>query len=399
MKLLTLNDVSLNGARVLIRSDLNVPFNEQGQITDDTRIRASLPAIKLALEAGASVMVVSHLGRPTAGEFDEKYSLAPVARRLTELLGLEVTLAKNWLSGVAIEPGQVILLENCRMNVGETSNDEALSQNMAKLCDVYVNDAFGTAHRAHASTHGIAKYVKTAVAGPLVMAEVDALSKALSSPRRPLVAIVGGAKVSTKLTILSSLANKVDHLILGGGIANTFLMAQGKTVGASLAEKDLVQEATKVTALIERNGGQIPLPTDVVCATSFDEKAPGVLKSVDDIADGEMVLDFGPETMKEIENIIRSAGTVVWNGPVGVFEFPSFEGGTRAMAQAIAASTAFSIAGGGDTIAAVTKFGVADKIDYISTAGGAFLEFLEGKTLPALDILEKRASESASEPQ
>ncbi|MEK9915787.1 MAG: phosphoglycerate kinase [Betaproteobacteria bacterium] len=396
MKLLTLNDVSLNGARVLIRSDLNVPFNEQGQITDDTRIRASLPAIKLALEAGASVMVVSHLGRPTAGEFDEKYSLAPVARRLTELLGLEVTLAKNWLSGVAIEPGQVILLENCRMNVGETSNDEALSQNMAKLCDVYVNDAFGTAHRAHASTHGIAKYVKTAVAGPLVMAEVDALSKALSSPRRPLVAIVGGAKVSTKLTILSSLANKVDHLILGGGIANTFLMAQGKTVGASLAEKDLVQEATKVTALIERNGGQIPLPTDVVCATSFDEKAPGVLKSVDDIADGEMVLDFGPETMKEIENIIRSAGTVVWNGPVGVFEFPSFEGGTRAMAQAIAASTAFSIAGGGDTIAAVTKFGVADKIDYISTAGGAFLEFLEGKTLPALDILEKRASESAS---
>ncbi len=396
MKLLTLNDVSLNGARVLIRSDLNVPFNEQGQITDDTRIRASLPAIKLALEAGASVMVVSHLGRPTAGEFDEKYSLAPVARRLTELLGLEVTLVKNWLSGVAIEPGQVILLENCRMNVGETSNDEALSQNMAKLCDVYVNDAFGTAHRAHASTHGIAKYVKTAVAGPLVMAEVDALSKALSSTRRPLVAIVGGAKVSTKLTILSSLANKVDHLILGGGIANTFLMAQGKTVGASLTEKDLVQEATKVTALIERNGGQIPLPTDVVCATSFDEKAPGVLKSVDDIADGEMVLDFGPETMKEIENIIRSAGTVVWNGPVGVFEFPSFEGGTRAMAQAIAASTAFSIAGGGDTIAAVTKFGVADKIDYISTAGGAFLEFLEGKTLPALDILEKRASESAS---
>jgi phosphoglycerate kinase len=396
MKLLTLNDVSLNGARVLIRSDLNVPFNEQGQITDDTRIRASLPAIKLALEAGASVMVVSHLGRPTAGEFDEKYSLAPVARRLTELLGLEVTLVKNWLSGVAIEPGQVILLENCRMNVGETSNDEALSQNMAKLCDVYVNDAFGTAHRAHASTHGIAKYVKTAVAGPLVMAEVDALSNALSSPRRPLVAIVGGAKVSTKLTILSSLANKVDHLILGGGIANTFLMAQGKTVGASLAEKDLVQEATKVTALIERNGGQIPLPTDVVCATSFDEKAPGVLKSVDDIADGEMVLDFGPETMKEIENIIRSAGTVVWKGPVGVFEFPSFEGGTRAMAPVIAASTAFSIAGGGDTIAAVTKFGVADKIDYISTAGGAFLEFLEGKTLPALDILEKRASESAS---
>jgi len=396
MKLLTLNDVSLDGARVLIRSDLNVPFNEQGQITDDTRIRASLPAIKIALEAGASVMVVSHLGRPKAGEFDEKYSLAPVARRLTELLGLEVTLAKDWLSGVAIEPGQVILLENCRMNVGETSNDEALSQKMANLCDVYVNDAFGTAHRAHASTHGIAKYVKTAVAGPLVMAEVDALSKALSSPKRPLVAIVGGAKVSTKLTILSSLANKVDHLILGGGIANTFLMAQGKTVGASLAEKDLVQEATKVTALIEGNGGQIPLPTDVVCATSFDEQAPGVLKSVDDIADGEMVLDFGPETMTEIENIIRSAGTVVWNGPVGVFEFPSFEGGTRAMAQAIATSKAFSIAGGGDTIAAVTKFGVADKIDYISTAGGAFLEFLEGKTLPALDILEKRASESAS---
>ena len=398
MKLLTLNDVSLDGARVLIRSDLNVPFNEQGQITDDTRIRASLPAIKIALEAGASVMVVSHLGRPKAGEFDEKYSLAPVARRLTELLGLEVTLAKDWLSGVAIEPGQVILLENCRMNVGETSNDEALSQKMANLCDVYVNDAFGTAHRAHASTHGIAKYVKTAVAGPLVMAEVDALSKALSSPKRPLVAIVGGAKVSTKLTILSSLANKVDHLILGGGIANTFLMAQDRTVGASLAEKDLVQEAIKVTALIEGNSGQIPLPTDVVCATSFDEQAPGVLKSVDDIADGEMVLDFGPETMTEIENIIRSAGTVVWNGPVGVFEFPSFEGGTRAMAQAIAASKAFSIAGGGDTIAAVTKFGVADKIDYISTAGGAFLEFLEGKTLPALDILEKRASESASKP-
>ena len=396
MKLLTLNDVSLDGARVLIRSDLNVPFNEQGQITDDTRIQASLPAIKMALESGASVMVVSHLGRPTAGEFDEKYSLAPVARRLTELLGLEVTLAKDWLSGVAIEPGQVILLENCRMNVGETSNDEALSQKMANLCDVYVNDAFGTAHRAHASTHGIAKYVKTAVAGPLVMAEVDALSKALSSPKRPLVAIVGGAKVSTKLTILSSLANKVDHLILGGGIANTFLMAQDRTVGASLAEKDLVQEAIKVTALIEGNGGQIPLPTDVVCATSFDEQAPGVLKSVDDIADGEMVLDFGPETMTEIENIIRSAGTVVWNGPVGVFEFPSFEGGTRAMAQAIATSKAFSIAGGGDTIAAVTKFGVADKIDYISTAGGAFLEFLEGKTLPALDILEKRASESAS---
>ena len=394
MKFKTLDDVALAGKRVLIRSDLNVPFDDSHQISDDTRIVASLPAIQRALSAGASVMVMSHLGRPEAGVFQEEFSLAPVARRLAHLLGLDVPLIKKWLTGVDIEPGQVVLLENCRMNVGEIDNDEKLSKQMAKLCDVFVNDAFGAAHRAHASTYGVAKYAGESCAGPLVVKEVKALSQALAAPEKPLVAVVGGAKVSTKLTILLELAKKVDHLIVGGGIANTFLLAKGNNIGGSLAEKDLVTEATAVIDQIESRGGKIPLPRDVVCATVFDQDAEATTKNIVDIKSDDLILDFGPQSMIEIANIIENAGTIVWNGPVGVFEFDQFSNGTRVMSHAIAQSTAFSIAGGGDTIAAVTKFQVTDKIDYISTAGGAFLEFLEGKVLPALDILEKRAVES-----
>lgn len=394
MKFKTLDDVALAGKRVLIRSDLNVPFDDSHQISDDTRIVASLPAIQKALSAGASVMVMSHLGRPEAGVFQEEFSLAPVARRLAHLLGLDVPLIKKWLTGVDIEPGQVVLLENCRMNVGEIDNDETLSKQMANSCDVFVNDAFGAAHRAHASTYGVAKYAGESCAGPLVVKEVKALSQALAAPEKPLVAVVGGAKVSTKLTILLELAKKVDHLIVGGGIANTFLLAKGNNIGGSLAEKDLVTEATAVIDQIESRGGKIPLPRDVVCATVFDQDAEATTKNIVDIKSDDLILDFGPQSMIEIANIIENAGTIVWNGPVGVFEFDQFSNGTRVMSHAIAQSTAFSIAGGGDTIAAVTKFQVTDKIDYISTAGGAFLEFLEGKVLPALDILEKRAVES-----
>ncbi|MBT6529312.1 phosphoglycerate kinase [Burkholderiales bacterium] len=394
MKFKTLDDVALSGKRVLIRSDLNVPFDDSHQISDDTRIVASLPAIQRALSAGASVMVMSHLGRPEAGVFQEEFSLAPVARHLAHLLGLDVPLIKKWLTGVDIEPGQVVLLENCRMNVGEIDNDETLSKQMAKLCDVFVNDAFGAAHRAHASTYGVAQYAGESCAGPLVVKEVKALSQALAAPEKPLVAVVGGAKVSTKLTILLELAKKVDHLIVGGGIANTFLLAKGNNIGGSLAEKDLVTEATAVIDQIESRGGKIPLPRDVVCATVFDQDAEATTKNIVDIKSDDLILDFGPQSMIEIANIIENAGTIVWNGPVGVFEFDQFSNGTRVMSHAIAQSTAFSIAGGGDTIAAVTKFQVTDKIDYISTAGGAFLEFLEGKVLPALDILEKRAVES-----
>ena len=394
MKFKTLDDVALAGKRVLIRSDLNVPFDDSHQISDDTRIVASLPAIQRALSAGASVMVMSHLGRPEAGVFQEEFSLAPVARHLAHLLGLDVPLKKKWLTGVDIEPGQVVLLENCRMNVGEIDNDETLSKQMAKSCDVFVNDAFGAAHRAHASTYGVAKYAGESCAGPLVVKEVKALSQALAAPEKPLVAVVGGAKVSTKLTILLELAKKVDHLIVGGGIANTFLLAKGSNIGGSLAEKDLVTEATAVIDQIESRGGKIPLPRDVVCATVFDQDAEATTKNIVDIKSDDLILDFGPQSMIEIANIIENAGTIVWNGPVGVFEFDQFSNGTRVMSHAIAQSTAFSIAGGGDTIAAVTKFQVTDKIDYISTAGGAFLEFLEGKVLPALDILEKRAVES-----
>jgi phosphoglycerate kinase len=394
MKFKTLDDVALSGKRVLIRSDLNVPFDDSHQISDDTRIVASLTAIQRALNAGASVMIMSHLGRPEAGVFQEEFSLAPVARHLAHLLGLDVPLIKKWLTGVDIEPGQVVLLENCRMNVGEIDNDETLSKQMAKLCDVFVNDAFGAAHRAHASTYGVAQYAGESCAGPLVVKEVKALSQALAAPEKPLVAVVGGAKVSTKLTILLELAKKVDHLIVGGGIANTFLLAKGNNIGGSLAEKDLVTEATAVIDQIESRGGKIPLPRDVVCATVFDQDAEATTKNIVDIKSDDLILDFGPQSMIEIANIIENAGTIVWNGPVGVFEFDQFSNGTRVMSHAIAQSTAFSIAGGGDTIAAVTKFQVTDKIDYISTAGGAFLEFLEGKVLPALDILEKRAVES-----
>ncbi|MBA4740217.1 MAG: phosphoglycerate kinase [Burkholderiales bacterium] len=394
MKFKTLDELNLTGKRVLVRSDLNVPFGDNHEISDDTRIKASLPAIRHAISSGAAVMIMSHLGRPKAGTYQEEFSLAPVAKHLSELLGTKVPIARDWVSGVDVDLGHAVLLENCRMNLGETENDDVLAKKMAHLCDVFVNDAFGAAHRAHASTHGVAKYAEECCAGPLVAKEVSALTKALASPAKPLVAIVGGAKVSTKLTILLELAKKVDHLIVGGGIANTFLLAKGKNIGGSLAEKDLVQEARAVIDQIESRGGKIPLPNDVVCATVFDQDAEGTKKYIDEINNDDMILDFGPETMSEIAKLIKQAGTIVWNGPLGVFEFDQFAGGTRELSKSIAQSTGFSLAGGGDTIAAVTKFGVTDKINYISTAGGAFLEFLEGKKLPALDMLEKRAIET-----
>jgi len=377
---------------VFIRADLNVPLNDQHQITEDTRVRASVPAIRMALDAGAAVMVTSHLGRPTEGEFKAEDSLAPVAHRLSELLGKPVRLQANWVDGVQVAPGEVVLLENCRVNKGEKKNDAALSQKMAALCDVFVHDAFGTAHRAEASTYGIAQFAPVACAGPLLAAEMDAIGKALQSPARPLVAIVAGSKVSTKLTILQSLAQKVDRLIVGGGIANTFMLAQGLPIGKSLAEADLVGDAKAVIAAMRERGADVPIPTDVVVAPSFGPDAPATTKAAADVTEGDMILDIGPETSKVLADILASAGTIVWNGPVGVFEFDAFAKGTETLARAIAASPGFSIAGGGDTLAAIAKYGIEDDIGYISTGGGAFLEVLEGKTLPAFEILAKRAN-------
>jgi phosphoglycerate kinase len=384
-------DQDLAGRRVLIRADLNVPQDDSGRITDDTRIRASVGGIRAALDKGAAVMVTSHLGRPTEGQFSEADSLAPVARRLSELLGREVALKRDWIDGVAVKPGEAVMLENCRFNKGEKKNDDALAKKYAALCDVYVNDAFGTAHRAEASTHGVAKFAKVACAGPLLSAEIDALSRALASPKRPLAAIVAGSKVSTKLTILKSLADKVDQLIPGGGIANTFLLAAGLPIGKSLVEAELAPEAKEIMVIMEARGAAVPLPTDVVCGKAFAADTPATVKAVREVEDDDLILDIGPQTAKRYAELLGKAGTIVWNGPVGVFEFPAFEGGTRSLAQAIAGSEAFSIAGGGDTLAAIAKFGVTDRIGYISTGGGAFLEFLEGKKLPAIEVLESRA--------
>ena len=386
-----LADVDVQGKRVFIRADLNVPQDDHGAITDDTRVRASVPAIRDALDRGAAVMVTSHLGRPTEGQFSQADSLAPVARRLSELLGREVPLIRDWVDGGAwhenLKPGEVVLLENCRFNQGEKKDDETLARKMARLCDIYVNDAFATAHRAEATTHGIARFAPVACAGPLLAAELDALGRALAQPKRPLVAVVGGAKVSTKLTALKALAAKVDLLIVGGGIANTFILAAGGNIGKSLAEPNLVGEAKAILAAFP---GKVPVPVDVVIAREFTATATPVLKAVENVGTDDMILDIGPQTILALRSLIARAGTIVWNGPLGVFEFDAFAAGTRELARAIAESPAFSIAGGGDTIAAINKFGVADRIGYISTAGGAFLEFLEGKTLPAVAILEQR---------
>ncbi|GAB3404626.1 phosphoglycerate kinase [Massilia agilis] len=383
---------SLKGKRVFIRADLNVPQDDAGNITEDTRIRASVPAIRDALKAGAAVMVTSHLGRPTEGEFKPEDSLAPVAKRLSELLGQPVELKQNWVDGVDVAPGQVVLLENCRVNKGEKKNADELAQKMAKLCDVYVNDAFGTAHRAEATTHGIAKFAPVVCAGPLLAAELDALGKALHSPQRPLLAIVAGSKVSTKLSILESLASKVDNLIVGGGIANTFMKAVGLPIGKSLAEADLVGEAKAIIDMMAARGAQVPIPVDVVCAKEFSPTAAATVKDVKDVQDDDMILDIGPKTAAMLAEQVAKAGTIVWNGPVGVFEFDQFAEGTKTLAHAIADSKAFSIAGGGDTLAAIAKYKIADQIGYISTGGGAFLEFLEGKTLPAVEILLQRSA-------
>jgi len=388
MKFKRMTELDLKGKRVFIRADLNVPQDEQGNITDDTRIRASVPGIRRALDAGAAVMVTSHLGRPKEGEMKPADSLAPVAKRLSELLGKPVALKSGWLDGVEVNPGEAVLLENCRVNKGEKKDDEALAKKMAALCDVYVNDAFGTAHRAEATTHGIARFAKVACAGPLMAAELDALGKALARPARPLIAIVAGSKVSTKLTILAALAARVDQLIVGGGIANTFMLAAGLPIGKSLAEPDLVDEAKKVM-----EATKVPLPVDVVVAKEFAASAPATVKAAKDVAADEMILDIGPQSARALAAALGQAGTIVWNGPVGVFEFDAFAKGTETLARAIAQSKAYSIAGGGDTVAAINKFGIADKVSYISTAGGAFLEFLEGKTLPAVAALEARAGE------
>jgi phosphoglycerate kinase len=382
----------LQGKRVFIRADLNVPQDATGNITEDTRVRASVPAIRQALDAGAAVMVTSHLGRPTEGEFKPEDSLAPIAKRLAELLGQPVELRQNWVDGVEVAPGQVVLLENCRVNKGEKKNSDELAQKIAKLCDIYVNDAFGTAHRAEATTHGVAKFAPVACAGPLLAAELDALGKALNQPARPLVAIVAGSKVSSKLTILKALADKVDNLIVGGGIANTFLLASGLKIGKSLAEPDLVDEAKAIIEMMAKRGASVPIPVDVVCAKEFSPTAAATIKKVSDVEDDDLILDIGPQTAVTLAAQIAQAGTVVWNGPVGVFEFDQFGEGTKTLALAIAGSKAFSIAGGGDTLAAIAKYQITDKIGYISTGGGAFLEFLEGKTLPAVEILLQRAA-------
>lgn len=389
MSVIKMADLDLNGKRVLIREDLNVPV-KAGKVTSDARIRAALPTIKLALEKGAKVMVMSHLGRPTEGEYDDEFSLAPVADYLNDALEQNVRLEKDYLNGVEVADNEVVVFENVRFNKGEKKNDEALSKQLAALCDVYVMDAFGTAHRAQASTHGVAKFAPKACAGPLLAAELDALGKALDNPKRPMVAIVGGSKVSTKLTVLKTLAEKVDQLIVGGGIANTFIAAQGHNVGKSLVEMDLTEQATQLMNEAQANGGNIPVPTDVVVGKAFDENTEATLKVVSDVADDDMIFDIGPDSSKALEDIIKNAGTIVWNGPVGVFEFEQFSAGTKALSEAIAASDAFSIAGGGDTLAAVDKYGIADKVSYISTGGGAFLEFLEGKTLPAVAVLEEK---------
>ena len=380
------------GQRVFIRADLNVPQDDAGRITEDTRIRASVPCIQMALEAGAAVMVTSHLGRPTEGEFKPEDSLAPVAQRLSELLGREVPLVADWVDGVQVQPGQVVLLENCRLNKGEKKNDPELAKKMAQLCDIYVNDAFGTAHRAEGTTYGIAEYAKVACAGPLLAAEIDAIQTALAHPKRPLVAIVAGSKVSTKLTILQSLSKNVDGLVVGGGIANTFMLAAGLPIGKSLAEPDLVNEAKAVIAAMAARGAEVPIPTDVVVAKAFAADAPATVKKASEVAEDDLILDIGPETAAQLSAQLKAAGTIVWNGPVGVFEFDQFAGGTKAIAQAIAESSAFSIAGGGDTLAAIAKYGIEKDVGYISTGGGAFLEVLEGKTLPAIEILQKRAA-------
>lgn len=382
----------VQGQRVFIRADLNVPLNDAGEITEDTRVRASVPAIEMALKAGAAVMVTSHLGRPTEGEFKPSDSLAPVAQRLSELLGREVPLVANWVDGVQVQPGQVVLLENCRVNVGEKKNKPELAQKLAQLCDIFVNDAFGTAHRAEGTTYGIAQFAPIACAGPLLSAEIDALNKALAAPARPLVAIVAGSKVSTKLTILKSLADKVDQLIVGGGIANTFMLAAGLKIGKSLAEPDLVAEAKAVIDAMAARGANVPVPTDVVCAKAFAPDAVATVKQATEVEDDDMILDIGPATAAKLAEQLKQAGTIVWNGPVGVFEFDQFANGTKVIAQAIADSQAFSIAGGGDTLAAIAKYGIEDKVGYISTGGGAFLEVLEGKTLPAFEILAQRAN-------
>ena len=386
-------DGQLAGKRVFIRCDMNVPLNDNMEVADDTRIRASVPAVRMALEAGAAVMVSSHLGRPVEGTVRQGDTLDPVAQRLSQILGMPVPLIADWVDGVDLAPGQVVFLENSRCNVGEKKNDPELSRKLAALCDVYVNDAFGTAHRAEATTHGMAQYAPVACAGPLMEAELDALGKALDNPARPLVAIVGGSKVSTKLSILLSLAERVDQLVVGGGIANTFLLAQGFPIGKSLAEPDQVEQARAVIERMKAHGAAVPIPTDVVVASELNAGAKAVVKRVEDVGPEDLILDLGPETAKQLAGIMEQAGTIVWNGPVGVFEYDAFADGTKVIAEGIANAKGFSIAGGGDTLAAVSKFGIGDRISYISTGGGAFLEFLEGKTLPAVAVLQERAKD------
>ncbi|MDB3869543.1 phosphoglycerate kinase [Candidatus Thioglobus sp.] len=387
MSVINLSDLDLGSKKVLIRQDLNVPI-KNGVVTSDKRIKASVPTIQMAMKQGAKVLLMSHRGRPTEGEYSDEFTLQPVADRLTEILGVTVRLEKDWLNGVNMKDGEVVLCENVRFNVGEMANDDALSKQMAAMCDIFAMDAFGTAHRAQASTHGVAKYAPIACSGPLLSGELEALGKALDNPKRPMVAIVGGSKVSTKLTVLESLSKIVDQLVVGGGIANTFISAQGHNVGKSLCENDLIPTAQKLM-----KGCEIPVPTDVVCGKEFSETAAAETKNANEVVDDDMIFDIGPNSAQELADIMKNAGTIVWNGPVGVFEFDQFEGGTKTIAMAIAESDAFSIAGGGDTLAAVDKYDIEDKVSYISTGGGAFLEFLEGKKLPAVEILEQRAAE------
>ena len=396
MKFIRFSDLCANGSvagkRVFIRADLNVPQDDHGNITEDTRIRASMPCLQMALDAGAAVMVTSHLGRPVEGEVNLADSLAPVARRLGELMNRHIELVADWVDGVDVKPGQLVMLENCRLNLGEKANSDVLAQKMAALCNVFVHDAFGTAHRAEASTYGIARFAPVACAGPLLAAEMDAIAKALSMPKRPLVAIVAGSKVSTKLTILKALAANVDQLIVGGGIANTFMLAAGLKIGKSLAEHDLLDQAVAVIEAMKARGAAVPIPTDVVTAKTFAADAVATVKAATEVEDDDLILDIGPDTTARLAAQLMAAGTIVWNGPVGVFEFPAFSHGTEGIARAVAASSAFSIAGGGDTLAAIAKYGIEKQVDYISTGGGAFLEVLEGKTLPAFEILETRAA-------